>query len=380
MSFVFGNNHQTHTDYRGTMPHKTSTSNNPVASWLIPTTLYGHRWGRRLEEFLTDDLPAEHGECIFLGRQDPGFAYKAKSIGQKVVDAMTATSSSSIAERVTRKWDRVRFIGSYASNFNVAESRNILLQEAQGDVVFHRDADVALTQYGFTRFALKRLIQSRAGLLSFPSLNNGLPFKPEPNMPTLPDPRPIHGEGILLAASANGMAVAMLRSVANDMGGQNIAHARWGVYTALCTKLARAGYLSGYTEPAYWLSTSDDESSVSLTDGKRNPDSQLQKGVGVAMLSEFYDIKPHDAFQRGYFDRYGVNDQNRSPEVSNELDRRFATFITHQALANGRERYDFKPWECLSHRDTPDYINQAYQHAEPFFAPVEERLRQLDLL
>jgi len=352
-----------------------------VVSWLVPTTLFRHNWIGRLLEFLWDDFPAPLSELIILGTQDADFVRQAQRIGYRVASSVAATNPHIMA-----KWPQVRFIerAEEVEGFNVAHSRRILEEAAAGDVIIHLDADVAIIGgRNFSRYAVAKLMQSRLGLLSFPSLNNGYHHKPEPNLPVMPDPRPGIGQDILLAASANGMAVAMLRAIANAMGGQNRAHQRWGVYSAFCTKLAQAGLLSGYAMPGgHWLATSDGESSISLTDSSRNPNSKHEKQVGVAMLRDFYNLElgpPRHPFLQGYHERYGVDDSLRSQEVATEAMRRAETFARHQSLPLGMEVYPFRPWECLHHPKTPDLLTTAYARAEAYFAPLEERLRRLGL-
>jgi hypothetical protein len=344
----------------------------PIVSWLIPTTLLRHRWWKRLIEFLEDDFPPGLSECIILGTQDLNFARKAREIGQTIVDSFALTDAD-----IQQKWKNVRFIEKYDPTFNLAICRNILLAEAKGEVVIHRDADTALLRYGLTRHAIKQLAQSRLGLLSFPSLQNGVHFKPGKDLTVRQD---LRYPDILLTNTANGMTTVLLRSIEKLVGGRNEALPYWGEHTALCTKLANAGFLCGYTNDGYWLAANDEESDISLTDDNRNSRALLERRVTIAMLNDFYNIKSHDVFWGAQRKRYKVIDESRDAVVNDLITKRSAQFNTEQRLSQDLHRYAFKPWECLSHQQSSIYIEQAKEIAAPFFQSLEKRLREHGLL
>lgn len=343
----------------------------PLVSWLIPTTLNRHRWWKRLAEFLQEDFPSELIECIFLGTQDRNFAQKAQERGQKIAESLAFEKGA------MEKWKNVRFIEEYSKKFNLCKSRNILTDAARGEVIIHRDADTALVQYGFTKFAIKNLLWGRLGLLGFPSIRNGLHFKPKESLITQKHPRP---NNILLASSVNGMATATLRSIELYIGKRNPAISGWGEHTALCTKLARAGLLFGYADnKGYWLVTADEESSITLTDEKRSPHVLEDRRIAAAMLNDFYQIEETDIFWRVQRERYGVYDERRDRRVSKETKRRYPLFAQEQTLPPEKERYNFKPWECLSHPQTEKYITEGQQIAEPFYKPFVKRIKEMGL-
>jgi len=347
-----------------------STTSRPLVSWLIPTTLYHHRWWKRLVEYLEDDFPPQLSECIFLGTQDREFTRLAQGIGQRIVDSLAFRSG------VVERWKNVRFIESYSPEFNICTSRNRLLEEATGDIVIHRDCDTALVQYNFTAFTVKQLLSSRLGMLSYPSLQNGVHFKPTACLPTMPHP---DAKGVALAPLVQGMAVATLRSVEHAIGGHNTSLAYWGEYNALGPKLANSGFLMGHTTGKYWLSSTSDESSISLTDHSRNSEAKIERAVGIAIMNDYYQVTPDDTFWKVQRPLYGVDDTHRSPRVAASSKERYPDFAKEQRLAPNLRRYNFKPWECLSHADAAAYIKQAHERAEPFFAPVEKRVRELGL-
>lgn len=341
----------------------------PFVSWLIPTTLHRHRWWNRLIEFLEDDFPAEFSECLILSTQDEDFAAQAKSMGEKI-----ASSLGDASDHVAKKWEKVRFLEAYSPGFNLSQSRNILLNEARGKIMVHRDADTKLIRRNFTRFAVEEIMRSRLGLLSFPSLQNGIHFKPGLDLTTVKDKR---FPDILLANTANGMTTVTLKSIELGVGGRNEALALWGEHTALCTKLARAGFLVGYTDNGYWLTSSDDESVISLTDDQRNPRSLFERQVTIAMLNDFYDVTPQDLFWEAQQSRYKVFDTKRNSDVVKAVKDRYPLFKKQQQIDADLEQFSFKPWDCLSHKQTTEFIAQAYDRATPFFEQIEDEWRSI---
>lgn len=329
---------------------------HPTVSWLIPTTLYRHKWWKRLVEFLEEDFPSEQIECIFLGTQDKHFREEAQRIGERIYQSLR------FAPGAAEKWKRVHFIEAYDPTFNIAASRNMLLDAAKGSIVLYRDADTALIRSGFTAFAVKELLRSRYGMLSFPSLRNGSHFKPKPSLVTVQDPV---NPGLRLACSVNGMATTALKSVLKELGGWNSALHAWGEHTALCTKMARAGLLMGYTDRGYWLGTDTSESDISLTDDRINPRSIVERRKAIALLRAFYDITPRDKFWNISQQDYGVGGH----DLQYEVDRTplYQHFSSRQRLNSSLEKYLFKPWECLSHPDTPYYIAEGAAVAYDFY-------------
>jgi hypothetical protein len=330
----------------------------PLVSWLIPTTLYRHPWRERLVEYLTEDFPAEQLECIVVGTQDENFLYEARRIGEQICESLAFIPD------ITERWSRVRFIEQYNSAFNIASSRNMLLDAARGDIVIYRDADTALLRPGFTDYAVRQLLRSRYGMLSFPSLLDNKHFKPKQSLITLPDP---FAKDLSLACSVNGMATIALKSILDQLGGWNVGLQAWGEHTALCTKMARAGLLMGYTNSAYWLSTVTGESTMSLTNDALNPHSLAQRQRGVALLQAFYDIKPSDMFWRISQQDYGVTPLE---DTAMSAQPGYSQFAVYQQLNPSLERYNFKPWECLSHPMSSDYIRSGRDISKDFFEPV----------
>lgn len=349
-----------------------SHSEYPLVSWLIPTTLYRHRWWKRLVEFLEDDFPAPLSECIILGTQDKDFIARAKILGEEVVQSLASTDLN-----ILEKWKKVRFLEKYTPEFNLSRSRNILLDNAKGHIVIHRDADTALIRRNFTRFAVRRLIESKLGILSFPSLQNGVHFKPGHDLVSKTDARFPH---ITLTNTANGMTTVLLKSIEMLVGGRNEALPFWGEHTALCTKLASAGFAIGYTDDGYWFASNDDESDISLTDDKRNPRSLFERQVTIAMLNEFYDTQPDDIFWRVQRTRYKVFDDQRTDGVKAMVSNRRQQFNAQQRLPEGLLAFPFKPWNCLSHHLTAKYLERAQTIAAPHFVPIEERWRGIEAL
>lgn len=341
----------------------------PLVSWLIPTTLYRHRWWNRLIEFLEDDFPPHLTECLILGTQDEDFASKARIIGEQITTSLARTNKN-----VAEKWQKVTFLESFTPTFNLSKSRNILLQEAAGDIVIHRDADTRLIRHNFTKFAVEQLLESRFGLLSFPSLHNGLHFKPSTELTIRRDKR---YPGFLLTNTANGMTTVLLKSIEQALGGRNESLPLWGEHTALCTKLANAGFLVGYTDNGYWLASDDGESDISLTDDSRNDQSLFERQVAVAMLNDFYKIISGDVFWEGQRKRYKVFDESRSPRVLDRITNQFELFKTYQELKPDLNHYPFKPWGCLSHELTEWFIDRAPHTADPFFSPIEQRWNEI---
>jgi sulfur relay (sulfurtransferase) DsrC/TusE family protein len=344
--------------------HNSHYKEHPLVSWLIPTTLYRHRWWNRLIEFLEDDFPPQLSECIILSTQDKDFIHHATAIGEKIVESLTHTNNN-----VPEKWKRVTFLEEFTPDFNLSKSRNILLEKAAGDIVIHRDADTRLVRHNFTRFAVKQLLRSRFGILSFPSLQNGVHFKPSLELTTKVDDR---YPDFLLSNTANGMTTALLRPIEQLMGGRNESLPRWGEHTALCAKLATAGFLIGYTNDGYWFASDDGESEISLTDDQRNPQSLFERQVVTAMLNDFYHVEPDDIFWTAQRKRYKVFDENRSLDVSRRVSKQFKQFHAQQQLAAGLRLFPFKPWDCLSHGLTTEFLEHAPSVAAPFFNPIEK--------
>ncbi len=342
----------------------------PLVSWLIPTTLDRHRWWKRLVEFLEEDFPPDLIECVFLNTQDKGFAKKAKKIGEKIAN------SFGFEKDISKRWKNVRFIEKYSKEFNISRSRNILLNEARGDILIYRDADTALIQYEFTKYAVSNLLKGRLGLLGFPSLKNGFHHKPEKEI----FKKNFRLGNLILAPTINGMATVILKEIALYIGGWNTGLPRWGEHTAIGTKLARAGFLLGYADnQGYRISTSDNDSSITLTDEKIDPLVTEERHTGVAMLNDFYRINKTDIFYRIQKDRYRVYDKKRKQNIKTKIQERYSIFAEEQKLPLEKERYDFKPWDCLSHPDTKKYLLTARVIANPFYRPVLKRMNKLGL-
>lgn len=342
----------------------------PIVSWLIPTTLNRHRWWKRLVEFLEEDFPPDLIECVFLGTQDKGFAENAKKIGEKIANSLR------FEKGVSERWKNVRFIEKYSKEFNISQSRNILLNEARGDILIYRDADTALIQYGFTKYASSILIKNKLGLLGFPSLKNGFHHKPEKEILE----NNFRFKNLILAPTVNGMATVMLKEILLYVGGWNTGLPRWGEHTALGTKLARAGFLLGYADnQGYRISTSDNDSFITLTDEKIDPRVIEERHVGIAMLNNFYQTRKTDIFYRIQRDRYKVFDKKRKQNVKTKMQERYPIFIKEQKLPLEKEKYNFKPWDCLSHADTKKYLLTARVITDPFLKPVLKRIKKLGL-
>lgn len=337
----------------------------PLVSWLIPSTFYQHRWWRRLTEFLLEDFPSELVECIFL-IDGKGNASRARDWGKKIAESLEPI------EGVKKRWKNVRFIKSKSDEFNVSEARNVLRQHANGDILIHRDADVVLIRHLFTRYAVYLLCKYRLGCLGFPSLRNGVHFKPRNKLEAVKYPG---FPEISLSPSVNGMAMVMLKSVEEYVGGRNPALTKWGENTTFNAKLCRAGFLSGYSDSlGYWLSTSDKESNISLTDENRNVNALKERHAVIAMLNDFYRITSRDIFWGVQQKLYNVFDAKRPSEIEREIESRYQEFAKEQSLPDEKELFTFKPWECLRHRETGHYIAGYCKVAEMFFRPVAERI------
>jgi glycosyltransferase involved in cell wall biosynthesis len=344
----------------------------PLVSWLIPTTLYHHRWWNRLSEFLQEDFPAGLIECIFLGTQDENFSAEAKKIAECLADTL------SFCKGIEQKWNNVRFVEKYSNDFNIAQSRNFLLQEARGDIVMYRDADTRLVKHGFTKESIKHLMLGGLGILGAPSLRSGFHFKPKSSLITTSHP---HLPQILLACSVNGMGTTSLKSILEEMGGWNSVLALWGEHTALCTKLSRAGYSLGYMQDqGYWLATDDEEGTTSLTDDTRNPKAIVEKSFGIGLLNRMYTINPSDRFWDIQQSRYGIVPLAIDDMLELRIAQKFEKFQQEQLLAKDKDIFPFKPWDCLSHRESTRYIQHARSRSEHHFVPLRERIRSLGFL
>jgi len=353
------------------MSYRVEEQNSILVTWCIPTTLYKHRWWKRLEEFLEEDFPAENIECIFLNTQDEEFEEKAKKAAKKMVESL------SFIKDVKKKFKNVRFIGVKSNTFNLPKVRNLCLKFAKGDIVINRDADCALIQYGFTKFMVKNLIKYRLGLLSVPSLRNGVHFKPKPEYFTYRHPR---YNNLTLTCSANGMATAILKDVLIAVGGFNEALELWGEHISLNVKLARAGFIQAYADNnGYWLVTSDEESQISLTDDKRNSRALINRQLGVYLMNRFYKVTKDDIFYYVQRHFYGVKEEDISEEIKKKGNKLWDKFCRYQALSPEIEMYSFKPWECFHHPKTEEYIANAYDLAKKYYERVEDRVKVLGL-
>lgn len=344
----------------------------PLVSWLIPTTLYHHQWWKRLIEFLYEDFPPELIECIFLGTQDKGFAAKAREIGEQIIKSLSFTPE------IEKRWQNVRFIEQYSGKrFRMGWARNILTKAARGDIIIHRDADTALLKGGFTRFVVKNLLRTRVGFLGVPSLNNGKPFKPKQSLITKRDRR---FSTLLLAVTVNGMATATLKSIEEYIGYRNEAIYGWGEHNSLSTKLARAGFLMGYADKdGWWLFTNDSEASISITDARRNPRTFEDRHIACAMINDFYNIKNDDVFWRIQRERYQVYDEKRPERIRRAVRERYPLYAKQQLLSPEKEKFKFKPWECLTHKETEKYLSGGRKKAEIFYQPLITRIKGLGL-
>ena len=346
-------------------------SNDILVSWCIPTTLYKHRWWKRLAEFLQEDFPAENIECIFLCTQDKGFEEKAVKIGKKVKDSLF------FVKGVEKRWQNVRFVEKSEKHFNLSRSRNILTDLARGDIIIARDADCATIQYGLSKFMVRNLVDYRLGLLSVPSLKNGFHFKPKNEYRQIRHPK---YQGVTLTASANGMATASLKSVEKLMGGRNGALDRWGEHTALNTKLSQAGFVQAYADQqGYWLVSSDEESSITLTNEFKDSRVLLNKEIGIGLMNKYYKVKKKDTFWHVQKVYYGVDGGKLSHEAKYEVERRFSKFSKFQNLEDEYRKFDFQPWGCLDDKETIRYLENAWVNANKFYSLVEGNIRKLNL-
>ena len=345
--------------------------NKILGSWCIPTTLYRHRWWKRLAEFLQEDFPAENIECIFLCTQDKGFKKQALKIGKKIKESLF------FVKDIEKRWQNVRFVEKNEKQFNLSRSRNILTDLACGDIIIARDADCATIQYGLSKFMVQNLFNYRPGLLSVPSIRNGFHFKPKNEYRQVRHPK---YQGVTLTASANGMATASLKSIEKIMYGRNEALGRWGEHTALNTKLSQAGFVQAYADQrGYWLVSSDEESSITLTDESKDSNVHLNKEIGVGLMNKYYKVKKNDAFWHIQKVYYGVDGSRLSHEGKYEIEKRYSKFSKFQDIEPHHKKFNFQPWECLDHKDTVKYLENAWVNADKFFSPVEDKVKNLDL-
>jgi len=342
----------------------------PLVSWLIPTTFDHHRWWKRLAEFLQEDFPSDLIECIFFCSQYRGFAKKAKVIGERIANSL------SFLEGVSDKWQNVKFVENYTDKFNLPEARTQLKDLATGDILIHRDADVAIIQYGFTKYMIENLIKYKLGLLGLPSLNNGKPFKPRVELEATRFPQYCD---ITLSSSVNGMAVATLKTI-EDYVGRNPGVPQWGDATTFSLKLARCGFSLAYQNGrGYWLATASEESPISITDENKNAYIKTDRHCAIAMLNDFYKVEKSDIFWKIQQTLYKTKDTKRNQKVKDLIKRRYPIFTQHQRLDPRKEKFHFKPWECLRHPATDEYISNAAKRAAPFYEPVIQRIRRLGL-
>ena len=208
----------------------TSRDGSTLVSYLIPTTLDRHAWWNRLAEYLTDSFPAGASECVFLGTQDADFDSRAASFAAGVVEALSSLPG------VEEKARNVRFLSTPDSEFNVGRSRNLLLQAARGKIVIYRDADTVLLHDRFTSFAVNQLVESRYGMLGFPSSIDGVHHKPHPTTRTVADPESAYRR---ITSNVGGMTTAALKSALLAVGGWNVEAKKWGEHLSICNKLSQ---------------------------------------------------------------------------------------------------------------------------------------------
>jgi hypothetical protein len=343
----------------------------PLVSWLMVTTLTKHRWWKRLSEFLSEKFPPDQVEFIILGAQDADFASQAYEQGKKIA------SASAFLEGAEQRWENVVFVGAYEPAFNLYRAQNILTSLARGDVLIYRDADCQLVQYRFTEYIVRNLLRSRLGLVGVPSINDGAPFKPKPTDITRQHPS---FPGMLLDTTVSGMAVGVLANVERAIGGRN-EHTPLLQYTNYCAKMARMGLAMAYaSERGSWLATATDESSITRTDIVRDPTLVPKKQIAFALLNRFYKVTPDDVFYRIQNERYGISTSEMSSDILAEIESRYDAYAEAQQLDLDLERFPFKPWECLSHTATEDYLAQAREVAAPYAEAATEQARSLGIL
>lgn len=345
---------------------KDSFKTKPLVSWLIPTTLYGHRWWNRLIEFLEDDFPAEYIECIFLNTQDKGFALKAYKLGSQIAKPYLTSKNAE------EKWKRVKFIENYTGDFNLSKSKNILTSLAESQILINRDCDCKLIQYGLTSYFIQYLLEYELGILGVPSLKDGFHFKPESKLPSLQKKQ---FNNLLLTPSVNGMATIMLKKILLDAGGWNEALLNWGDHTSLCTKLARMGFLMGYvTKRGYFISTSSAEGSITLTDPDSNPYCSQSKNVGFLLLKNFYTLHKDDIFVKFSRKRY-YDDKLNDPRNKKLFSQQINAFTKFQKIKRGKQIYNFNPLECLSHGKTEEYITNASSISKNYYQDIKAYIK-----
>lgn len=346
----------------------------PFVTWGVITTIDRHKWWDRVLEYIQDPFPADHIELIILGTQEKKFQEEAEKRLQHIARLFRFSADAQ------KKIKTIRILEKYhGRNFKLCKARNHILHEAKGEIIIHRDADCRLLQWGFTEYVVRELLRHQVGLLGVPSLRNGFHFKPKEDKPFVvnqdlyPDLRLIVG--------VHGMTTVSLVEIERMMQGRNEAMA-WGEHNALSVKMARAGFLLAYAvSKGYWLATDDSESSISITDERRNPKAIEYRELGCRMLNRFYHINEDDIFWKIQQSRYAVNPlQAPSADVANMIQRKYRLFSQFQTLDAKIQRYDFKPWECLSHKDTEKYIKNAKTIASPFFTPILNKVRKSNMM
>ena len=344
----------------------TATRPRPLVSWLMVTTFSKHRWWKRLGEFLSERFPPQDIEFLILGMQDIDFGDRAFEEGGKIASAYT------FLEGAGARWENVTFVNAYQSEFNLYKAINVLTQLARGDILVYRDADCMLLQYGFTQYLVENLLRHRLGVLGVPSLSNGRPFKPRASDITMEDPR---YPGLLINSTVNGMAVATLRDIEIAVGGRN-EHTPLMQYTHYCAKIAQMGLLMAYAvDRGWWLATAYDAMTGTRTDIERDPSLIEGKQAAFSLMSRFYRVQGADILSRIMRDVYNICLDNVPVRVLETVEHLYPAYERSQSLDPKLKVFDFKPWQCLSHPSTPEYVTGARERASSYYEPVILRAR-----
>ncbi|MDO8945657.1 MAG: TIR domain-containing protein [Desulfocapsaceae bacterium] len=348
----------------------TSRTKNPLVSWIMVTSLTKHRWWKRLGEFLSENFPPDQIEFIILGAQDQDFSDIAYMEGKKIASAYAFLEGSE------ERWENVVFIDAHMKEFNLCKAINIASSLARGDILIFRDADCMILQYHFTKYLVTNLLKNKLGILSIPSIKNGQPFKPKDSDIVIKDKR---YNGILLDSTVNGMSVATLKEIEKVVGGRN-EHSPLLQYTNYCAKMAQLGFLMGYAvDNGFWLATADGESTITLTDINRDPSLIARKQISFSLINRFYDIKHDDIFYKIIKDRYKISLQEMDNESISKANVLYKNYAISQNIEPSLKKYDFKPWECLSHHKTEEYILESKNVAKKFFDPVIEKAKSFNI-